>query len=91
MPTPVLAAFGFAAPWLMVGAAAVSIPLLILLYCLKLRRREFMVGSTFLWQRAVADLQANTPFQRIRPSWLLFLQLLALILMLLALGRPIWG
>ncbi len=70
-------------------AAALAVPLLFLLYFLKLKRHEQMVSSTFLWKRAAQDLQVNAPFQRLRKNILLLLQLLALLMVLLALGGPI--
>jgi len=70
-------------------AAAATVPLLLLLYFLKLKRREQFVSSTFLWKRAVQDLQVNAPFQRIRRNILLLLQLLMLLAVLLALAAPI--
>jgi len=70
-------------------AAAVSVPLLLLLYFLKLKRREQIVSSTLLWKRAVQDLQVNAPFQRLRRNILLLLQLLVLLAILLALAGPI--
>jgi len=70
-------------------AAAVSVPLLLLLYFLKLKRREQIVSSTLLWKRAVQDLQVNAPFQRLRRNILLLLQLLLLLVILLALAGPI--
>jgi hypothetical protein len=69
-------------------AAAITVPALLLLYFLKLRRRPVRVSSTLLWQQATRDLQVNVPFRFIRPTWLLFLQLLILALFLLALARP---
>jgi hypothetical protein len=70
-------------------AAAVSVPLLLLLYFLKLKRREQIVSSTLLWKRAVQDLQVNAPVQRLRRNLLLLLQLLVLLAILLALAGPI--
>lgn len=79
----------FLTPLTALTAAAITIPLLVLLYFLKLKRREQVVSTTFLWKRAVQDLQVNAPFQRLRRNILLLLQLLALLAVLLALAGPI--
>ncbi len=76
-------------PFIGLYAAAVAVPLLLLLYFLKLKRHEMLVSSTLLWKRAVQDLQVNAPFQRLRRNLLLLLQLLALAAILLALAGPI--
>ena len=39
----------FLNPWFAAAAAAIAIPSLLILYFLKLRRREMAVSSTFLW------------------------------------------
>src|SRR4051812_39625609 len=70
-------------------AAGIVVPSLLLLYFLKLRRREMLISSTILWKKAIQDLQVNAPFQRLRRNLLLFLQLLLLLLLILALSRPI--
>jgi len=70
-------------------AAAIAVPVLVLLYFLKLKRRQVLVSSTLLWKRAVQDLQVNAPFQRLRRNILLLLQLIALLAILVALGRPV--
>jgi hypothetical protein len=75
--------------WPAALAAGIVIPSLLLLYFLKLRRREMAVASTILWKKAIQDLQVNAPFQKLRKNLLLLLQLLLLILLLLALSRPI--
>lgn len=70
-------------------ASALAIPALLVLYFLKLRRREMPVGSTLLWRKAITDLQVNAPFQKLRRNLLLLLQLILLALLLLALSRPV--
>lgn len=70
-------------------AAAVAAPALLLLYFLKLKRREMKVSSTILWRKAIQDLQVNSPFQRLRRNLLLLLQMLILTALLLALSNPI--
>jgi Ca-activated chloride channel family protein len=61
---------------------------IIVLYLLKIRRREVRVPARFLWPPITTDVRANALFQRLRPNLLLFLQLLIALLLLLALARP---
>ena len=76
----------FLTPIALLGAL-LAIPI-VLLYMLRLRRREVVVSSTFLWQQIVRDNEANTPWQRLRRNLLLLLQLIILALLVLALARP---
>jgi hypothetical protein len=78
----------FLTPWPAIVAAAIAVPVLVAYYLLKLRRRPVRVSSTLLWDQATRDLQVNVPLRLIRPTWLFLLQLLALGLLLAALGRP---
>lgn len=75
------------APWWGVVLAPLAAGI-ILLYLLKLRRRDFRVSSVFLWEQALQDLQANAPFQKLRKNLLLIIQLLIAFLLVLALMRP---
>jgi hypothetical protein len=64
------------------------IPAIVALYILRLRRDERTVSSTYLWQQLVRDVEANAPWQRLRRSLLLLLQLLLVIALALVVARP---
>lgn len=67
---------------------AFTIPVVIVFYLLKLKRKVRVVPSTVLWMKFIQDAKANAPFQKLRKNLLLLLQLLALALMIFALSRP---
>ncbi len=67
--------------------AALAIPIL-LLYMLKLRRKQTQVSSIFLWQQVLREQQANAPWQKLKRNILLILQLLILAALIFALARP---
>ena len=70
------------------AAFGAIVPVIIALYFLKVRRAPVPVPSTQLWRSAVKDRQASIPWQRLRLSWLLILQVLAALALVLALMRP---
>lgn len=73
------------------GALLWLIPLagiIIALYLLKMRRRDVRVPATFLWPAMTYEIRANALFQKLKFSWLMVLQLLALAAIVFALARP---
>lgn len=65
------------------------LPLIVVFYLLKLKRRRVPIPSTLLWRRSVQDMVANSPFQKLRNNILMWLQLLLLALLILAFLRPV--
>ena len=76
----------FLLPWGLLGLLAL-LPILAL-YFLKLKRDERIVPSALLWKKVIEDLHVNAPFQRLRYSLLLLLQLLLVAVLAFALARP---
>ncbi|MEO7110729.1 MAG: BatA domain-containing protein, partial [Polyangiaceae bacterium] len=66
---------------------AALIPLVVM-YILKIRRERLRVPSTWLWAAAERDLLAKHPFKKLVAQVPLILQILALLLLVLALSRP---
>jgi hypothetical protein len=80
----------FLSPWYIPALAAVlTVPPLVIMYFLRLRRRETPVPTTYLWRKVIEDLQVNQPFQKLRKNLLLLLQLLVLFAAIFALAKPI--
>ncbi|MFL5681236.1 MAG: vWA domain-containing protein, partial [Chloroflexota bacterium] len=76
----------FATPLALLGL--LFLPVVVAMYLLKLRRDEAIVPSTLLWSRLLGDVEANAPWQRLRRSLLLLLQLLLVIALALLAARP---
>ena len=64
------------------------LPIVVLLHFLKLRRQRHVVPSVMLWLEAIEDMKANVPFQRLRSSLLLPLQILFLLVVVGGVARP---
>ena len=64
------------------------LPILVLLWLMKLRRREARVSAAFLWEQASREARVDSFSRRLLAILLLLLQLLAALLLVLALARP---
>jgi hypothetical protein len=69
-------------------AFGLSVPVLVLFYLLKVRRERREVPSLLLWEPMRRDLAARDPWQRLRWTILMALQLAALAALTFALARP---
>ena len=68
--------------------ALLALPVLAL-HILRPRRDEVEVSSVYLWRGIEATVSAARPWQRLRPSLLLALQLLVVAGLALAVARPV--
>jgi Ca-activated chloride channel family protein len=69
-------------------AFGLIIPIILAFYFMRPKRQERVIGSTLLWQQAMQEMQASKPWQRLRLTPLLLLQLLAAVVIVLVLTRP---
>ena len=76
----------FLAPWAAWFLA--GIPIIVLLYLLKLKRRPVTVSTLMFWQRALQESRHRALFQRLRNLLSLLLHLLIFLLIVAALARP---
>jgi Ca-activated chloride channel homolog len=76
----------FLAPIALAGLA--FLPVVLAMYLLKLRRDRAVIPSTLLWHALVADVEANAPWQKLRRSLLLLLQLLLVAILAILAARP---
>jgi hypothetical protein len=71
------------------GLAALAGPLIVL-YMLRSRRPRLEVASTILWEQVEVPVSSAVPWQRLRITPLLILQLLVLAAFVLTLARPFY-
>src|ERR1700692_339720 len=67
---------------------ALTLPAIVALYFLRIRRPTRIVPALNLGAEQIRDRQANVPWQRLRFSWLLLLQLLAAAVLVAAAVQP---
>src|SRR6185437_15098677 len=85
-PSPPGARVSFLSPLALLGL--LFVPVVLAMYLLKLRRDQQIVPATLLWQRLLTHVEANAPWQRLRRSLLLLLQLLLVALLAILAARP---
>jgi hypothetical protein len=73
------------AAWFLAG-----IPVIVLLYFLRLKRRALTVSTLMFWQRAIQESGRRAFFQKFRHLFSLLLHLLIFLLLLGALARPVF-
>lgn len=64
------------------------LPVIVLMYLLKRQRTDHLISSIYLWRQMVRDVEANSPWQKLRRNLLLLLQLLFLSALIFTLARP---
>jgi hypothetical protein len=67
---------------------AITLPAIVALYFLRIRRPTRIVPALHLWPSQILDRQANVPWQKLRASWLLLLQLLVAAFLVVAAVKP---
>lgn len=67
---------------------AVFIPGIVLLYLLKQKVNNQKISALNLWKEAFENIQASTPWEKFRNNILMYMQIAALVLLIIALMSP---
>ena len=78
----------FLAPWAAWFAAGV--PVIVLLYLLKLKRRPLTVSTLLFWERVMQENRQRALFQKLRNLFSLLLHLVIFLLIVAALAKPVF-
>lgn len=70
-------------------AFLIIIPIIILLYILKQKVKDEPFSSILLWQEIYKNLEAKTPFEKLKQNILMYLQMLLMLLLIFALMAPV--
>ncbi len=65
-----------------------AIPVVIVFYLLKPRGRDYRISSNLLWEKVFYDQQSKTVLEKFIHNFLMYLQILILLLLVLALMSP---
>lgn len=69
-------------------ALLVLLPMIVLLYMMKQKAKERKVSSLYLWREAYQNRRSDTPWEKLKHNLLMYLQLLAMALLILAMTAP---
>lgn len=70
-------------------AFLILVPIIILLYMLKQKVKDQPFSSIMLWQEIYKNLEAKTPFEKLKQNILMYLQILLMLLLIFALTAPV--
>lgn len=70
-------------------AFLVFIPVIVFFYILRQRAKDREFSSTLLWREVYRNIQASTPFEKLRQNILMYLQIILLMLLIAALMAPV--
>jgi hypothetical protein len=66
----------------------IFIPVIILLYILKQKARDEKFSSSMLWQEIYKNLEARTPFEKLKHNILMYIQILIMLVFIFSLMAP---
>ena len=64
------------------------VPVIIFMYLLKQKAEKKEVPSLFLWKETYHNVEANTPWEKLKKNWLMILQIILFLILILALMGP---
>ena len=64
------------------------VPVIIFMYLLKQKAEKHEVPSLFLWKETYHNVEANTPWEKLKKNWLMILQIILLLLLIFAIMGP---
>ncbi len=69
-------------------ALLVVIPIIIIMYLLKQKAVDHPFSSLFLWKEMYKNMQANTPWEKLKKNLLMYLQIATVLILIFALMSP---
>ena len=64
------------------------VPVIIFMYLLKQKSEKKEVPSLFLWRETYHNIEANTPWEKLKKNWLMILQIIIFCVLIFALMSP---